>query len=232
VALPVINIASFTGWVKISRDRFDEVGLTEYITLFTEEYLRRILGDSAFLEINSVDRQKWTDLLNGVNYTNVDDDNKKNTGITDQLTKFIYFEFIRDDFSGSQVGKVKAINENSAKLTGAELGAVVRARYNSGVRTLKESVFDFLENYEFINEPITGFVDNTDNTYTINVAKTLYLINADTVAIGGVDFVISGLVSNTSFVIDAGAVGLSFSGDAVYSPYELVEFDSLEFSTI
>jgi len=232
MALPVIDIATFTGWVKISGNQFRDDKLTEYITLFLEEYLRRIVGDSAFLEIELSPRQKWIDLLAGVDYTNVDGDNKRNTGITDQLTKFIYFEFIRDDFSGSQVGKVKAENENSVKLTGDEVGAVVRARYNSGIRALHESVFDFLENYEVINEPITGFVDNADNTYTINVAKTLYLIDADTVTIGGVDFVISGLVADTSFVINAGAVGLSFSGNVVYSPYEIVEFDPLVFSTI
>lgn len=230
MALPVIDIATFKGWVKISGNEFKDEKLTDYITLFEEEYLRDIIGDSAFLAL--VDRPKWVDLLAGVDYTNLDGDKKRNTGITVQLTKFIYFEFIRDDFSSSQVGKVKADNENSTKLTGDEVGAVVRARYNSGVRALHESVFDFLENYEVINEPITGFVDNTDNTYTINVAKTLYLIDGDTVTIGGVDFVISGLVADTSFVIDAGAVGLSFSGNVTYSPYELVEFDPLVFSTI
>lgn len=232
MSIPVINIASFKGWFKISSNQFKEDKLLEYVTLFEEEYMRRILGDGAFLEIGNLDLQKWTDLMEGVDYINLDGDNKRNTGITDQLIKFIYFEFIRDNFASSQVGKVKSSNENSVLLTGDEVGAVVRARYNSAVRALHESIFLFLENYEQIDEPITGFVDNADNTYTINVAKTLYLIDGDTVTIQGAEFVISGLVANTSFVIDAGAVGLSFSGDATYKPYELVEFNPLIFSTI
>lgn len=230
MALPVIDIDSFIGWLKITANDFKEADLDSYIALFQEEYTRRIIGDSAFLAL--IDRPKWVDLLSGVDYINLDSDNKRNTGITEQLIKFIYFEFIRDDFTSSQVGKVKAANENSSKLSGDEVGAIVRARYNSGVRVLHESVLDFLQNYEEINEPITGFVDNADNTYRIDVAKTLYLLDSDEVTIGGVEFVISGLVPDTSFVIDAGAIGLSFSGDASYKPYELVVFDPLEFSTI
>jgi len=234
MAIPVINKASFVGWNKITGNQFREDKLLEYITLFEQEYMRMILGDSAFLEIeaDTLPRPKWTDLMNGVDYTNLDGDNKRNTGITDQLIKFIYFEFIRDNFASTQVGKVKSSNENSVILTGDEVGSVVRARYNSAVRALHESIFLFLENYEQIDEPVTGFVDNADNTYTINVAKTLYLIDADTITIGGTNFIISGLVVDTSFVIDAGAVGLSFTGDVTYKPYEIVEFDRLIFSTI
>ena len=232
MAIPVIDIASFKGWLKVSGNQFKDDKLLEYVSLFEEEYMRRILGDGAFLEIGNLDLQKWTDLMEGVDYINLDGDNKRNTGITDQLIKFIYFEFIRDNFASSQVGKVKSSNENSSLLTGDEVGAVVRARYNSAVRALHESIFLFLENYEQIDEPITGFVDNADNTYTINAAKTLYLVDGDTVTIQGTEFVISGLVVNTSFVIDAGAVGLSFSGNVTYKPYELVEFNPLIFSTI
>ena len=234
MAIPVINKDSFKGWLRVSGNQSREDKLLEYITLFEEEYMRRILGDGAFLEIEGdlVPLQKWTDIMDGVDYTNTDGDNKRNTGITDQLIKFIYFEFIRDNFASSQVGKVKAMNENSVILTGDEVGAVVRARYNSAVRALHESIFLFLENYEQIDEPITGFVDNVDNTYTINVDKTLYLIDGDTVTISGTDFVISGLIIDTSFVIDAGTVGLSFSGNATYKPYEVVEFSPLIFSTI
>jgi len=234
MSIPVINATSFIGWNKITGNQFRDDKLLEYITLFEEEYMRMILGDGAFLEIegDAVPLQKWTDLMDGVDYTNLDGDKKRNTGITDQLIKFIYFEFIRDNFASTQVGKVKSSNENSVLLTGDEVGAVVRARYNSAVRALHESIFLFLENYEQIDEPITGFVDNTDNTYTINVASTLYLIDTDTVTIGGNEFVVSGLIANTSFVISAGSVGLSFSGNATYKPYEVVEFNPLIFTTI
>lgn len=232
MALPVIDITNFTGWTKIAGNQFRDDKLTEYITLFKEEYLRKILGDSAFLDILNTAKTKWTDLLNGVDYVDIDGDNRRNDGLVDQIVKFIYFEFIRDNFSSSQVGKVKAVNENSTILNGDEVGALVRSRYNSGVRVLHGSLFDFLENYETIIEPITGFVDNADNTYTINVASTLYLDNGDEVNIGGTDFVISGLIVDTSFVITAGSIGLSFSGNAIWEPYELVEYDRLLFSTI
>lgn len=232
MALPIITVDDFKGWGKISGNQFREEKLTEYISLFMEKYLRDIIGDGAFLEIVNIDLQKWTDLIEGVDYLNVDGLNFRNDGIKEQLVKFIYFEFVRDDFSSSQVGKVKGSNENSEKLNGPEVGAVVRARYNSGIRELHQSVLMFLANYDQINEPITGFVDNLDNTYTINVASTLYLIDGDQVNINGVDFDISGLISDTSFLIDAGDTGLSFNGNAVYKPYKLVEFDPLQFSTL
>lgn len=232
MALPTIDISNFKGWLKISANSFKESLINDYISLFYEEYLRDILGDAAYIDIVATTKTKWTDLLNGVNYTNLDGNNRINDGVLDQIVKFIYFQFISDNFVSSQVGKVNPVNENATNLTGVEQGILAIPRYNSGIKALKESVCEFLDTYEEISETITGFTDNADNTYLINVALTKYLDDGDTVEIGGVEYVISGLIANTSFVIDAGQVGLSFSGQVVWKPYEDVEFNSLEYMTI
>lgn len=230
--LPIIGLSNFIGWLKISANQFKETRINDYVTLFLEDYLRDILGDAAFIDIVNNTKTKWTDLLDGVDYVNEDGKNRRNYGITEQLVKLIYFEIVRDDFSSSQVGKIKANNENSVVLTGDEQSIIAMQRRNSAVRKLQGSVHDFLDNYEEIKEPITGFIDNADNTYVIQLASTKYLDNGDIVEILGVEYTISGLIVDISFIIDAGATGLSFSGNAVWHPYEDVEFNPLEFMTI
>ena len=69
MALPSITADDFkTGWVKIVANGFKEEDLEAYIDTFRENYLRDIVGDAAYSDIETQTRQKWTDLLNGVNF--------------------------------------------------------------------------------------------------------------------------------------------------------------------
>ena len=49
--------------------------------------------------------------------------------------------------------------------------------------------------------------------------------------IEGNDYTISGLIADTSFVIDFGSIGESFSGDAIWKPYDLVDYELMSPAT-
>ncbi len=225
MALPTISAASFTGWIKIVANQFKEADLDEYVTLFLAQYLRQIVGDAAFADIEAQTRQKWTDLLAGVDYVDADGKRKFYGGLTIPLTYFIYFEFIRDNFTSTQVGKVVGKSENSERATDLEVLNVARSRFNQGVFSVNGTTPNFLEANKEFEEIITLSIDHGNNTYTVSIPNTKYLEAGDTVTIGGQDFTVAGLITNLSIVFDAGQIGLDFTGDLVFwEPYVDVEF--------
>jgi len=225
MALPVITADSFTGWIKIVANQFKAVDLEEYVTLFLASYLRRIVGDAAAIDIELQTRKKWTDLLEGVTYVNTEGKRKFFGGLTAPLTYFIYFEFIRDNFTSTQVGKVIGKSENSERATDLEVLNVARSRFNQGVSLVNNTLPDFLEANKEFEEVITLSVDNADNTYTLSIPNTKYLETDETVDIEGTEYTIISTTENVSIVINAGQIGLDFTGNRVFwRPYDDVDF--------
>ena len=233
MALPVITVDNFSGWVKIVANQFKEQDLEEYITLFREQYLRQIVGDAAYSDISTQVRQKWDDLLNGVNYVDVDGKRKYHNGFVKSLIRFIYFEFIRDNFTSTQPGKVKGRSENSDRSTELETSNVAVSRYNHGVILINDSTGPFLEANKEFKEGVTSSTDNADNTYTLAIPNTKYLEAGDTLTVNDVEYTAISVTANTNVVIDAGQTGLDFTGDfVIWEPYKDVEFCELEPSGI
>lgn len=233
MALPIITLANnFKGWVKIVANEFKEEDLDEYITLYRVEYLRRILGAAAVIDITAQTLQKWTDILDGVEY--VDTDNKRQffEGLVKPLVYFIYFEFVRDNFTSSQVGKVKGKSANSERATDIEVAEVARSRYNAGVRIVN-TLEAFLEANKEFSEEVTASVDNADNTYTLSIASTKYLYVDEVVSINGTEYTVAAFTADTDITIDAGQIGLDFTGDVVtWEPYADVDFCEMEIAGI
>lgn len=234
MALPTITVSSFTGWVKIVANQFKEDQLELYITRFREQYLRRIVGAGAYQDIDQQTRQKWTDLLNGVNYVDTEEKRQYLNGLTDPLIFFIYFEFVRDNFTPTQPGKVKTYSENSERTGDIEVLDIARSRYNQAVIEINDSLPCFLEANKEFKETVTGSTDNADNTYLIEIPNTKYLENGEPVTIGGTEYTaIDPVVADTSITIDAGQTGLDFTGDQViWEPYKEVNFCKLEIAGI
>lgn len=229
MALPVINIDNFVGWVKIVANQFKEEDLDEYVTLFREQYLRQIVGDAAYSDIDTQTRQKWTDLLDGVNYVDADGKRRHHNGLVKPLVYFIYFEYVRDNFTATQVGRVKGKSENSERANDLEVLNVSRSRYNNGIRLINDSMPCFLEANKEFKEEITASLDNADNTYTLSIPNTKYLEAGDTVEIDDQEYTTISVTADTNIVIDAGQTGLDFTGDQViWEPYVDVEFCELE----
>jgi hypothetical protein len=233
MALPVITAADFLGWNKIVANQFKEVDLDAYILRFREEYLRGIVGAAVYADIESQARQKWTDILAGVNFVDTEGKRRFLPGLTKSLISFIYFEFIRDNWTSTQVGKVKSLGENSDRATDIEVSNVARSRYNSAVRDINKTFADFLEANELFEEVVTTSTDGGDNTYTLAIASTKYLEDTDLVVISGIVYAVASVVANTSIVIDAGVTGLDFLGLTVsWEPYEDMDFCDLEIAGI
>ena len=57
--LPTITPDDFKGWLKIVANRFKEEDLQDYIDRFLPQYLRSMVGDAAFYDIENETRQKW-----------------------------------------------------------------------------------------------------------------------------------------------------------------------------
>ncbi len=232
MALPAITIADFVGWVKIVANQFKEEDLDEYVVLFREQYLRQIVGDAAYADIDTQTRQKWTDLLNGVDYVDSDGKRQYHNGLVKPLVYFIYFEFVRDNFTSTQVGRVKGKSENSERANDIEVANIARSRYNNGILLLASTPC-FLEANKKLVEEITGSVDNLDNTYTLSVVNTTYLEAGDTVTIDGQEYQPISVTADTNLVIDAGQTGLDFTGDEVtWEPFEDVDYCELETAPI
>ncbi len=233
MALPTITLADdFKGWVKIVANEFKESDLDEYITLYRVEYLRQILGAAAVIDITAQNLQKWNDILDGVEY--VDTDNKRQffEGLVKPLVYFIYFEYVRDNFTSSQVGKVKGKSANSERATDIEVAEVARSRYNAGVRVVN-TLKAFLEANEELTEVVTASLDNADNTYTLSIASTKYLEAGEVVIINGIEYTLTAVTADTNITLDAGQTGLDFTGDAVaWAPYSAVDFKEMEIAGI
>lgn len=229
MALPTISPSQFTGKLKIVANQFKQEDLQYYIDTFVPQYTREVLGDAAFIDINDQTRQKWTDLLNGVNYTDANGERKVLNGFTELLKHFIYFEFIRDDWFSTQAGKVKSSFENSTRSSSIEVGNIAASRYNYAAEVICNQYENFFEANESFSEEITSSIDNADNTYTLSISNTKYLESGETVTIEAQDYVVISSIDDVSITIQAFSTGLDFTGDFVdWSPYEDVELNILK----
>lgn len=225
MALPEILVSDFKGYVKIVANEFKEADIDVYIETFREQYLRHILGDGAFQDIGNEARAKWNDLLNGAYFETSDGVRRYTSGVKKALIYFIFFEYIRDNYTQTQPGAVKTLGENSTRATDLEVMNIARTRYNAGVLNLNASTQAFLEANEYFAEVVTGSVDNADNTYTLSLPLTKYLEADEVVNLGGNEYVVTAATENVNVTIDAGQTGLDFTGDLItWEPFAAVEF--------
>ena len=221
--LPEITIDDFKGAVKISLNDFIQTDFQDYINEYTVEYINEYLGGDACYEIENNDYQRWDDLMLGVNYKNKQGKWSKLRGYKKALVYFIYYHYVNDFFTMTEVGAVSNLNENSRSVPQYQ---IANHRWNSIYKFIDE-VIEFLDNYCEIREVITSSTENL-GVYTLTVDCTLYLQEGDTVEINDVEYIVSNLVPNVSFNITADS-GLDFTSDEViYKPYSSVDMDKLK----
>jgi hypothetical protein len=223
MALPITDKTDYTGVVKITTQTGSQ--LTEFITEFEMFYIRMLLNDQVFNDINTLPNplpQKYLDLINGVNYTNEDGDFVAYQGFKRVLLRMIYGEFLSKNFQASISGNVRSFNENSEVLV-PENSVVVALKFNEGIRIYEQEVWAFLDEFRELDEEITSSSE-VAGTYTLGVASTRYLDNGFTVTIGDTDYVVANVVTDTSFDI-TDVTGKDFTGLTVkYEPFYEIEF--------
>ena len=220
MALPVITPDDFKGYYKLALNEFKTEDLELYIATFMEQYVRQIIGDAAYADMLAQDFQKWLDLSNGVDFVDAGGNRKHLIGLREPLIGFIYFEYVRDNFTSTAVGKVKGKSENSERATDIEVAGIARSRYNRLVCDLNDSMKAFLEAYEALESLISTSYDLGDNRYVLVFADPKYLNTGTEIEIGVLSYSVTEI---ETFGFNAGATGLDFTGQtAIWNFSEIV----------
>jgi len=221
MSLPILLNTDFeNGATRITQNIDVTTQLSSYISTFENRYIKSILNDEMFTKIrdNETLHSKYTALIDGVDYTDADGCLIVLEGLKLALKGFIYYHYVGDNFNSTPVGNVRSLPEISQQVTTTYNLQIAHLRWNEGV-TFYRKCISFVNFYERIDEAIVSSVESPAGTYTISCASTLYLEDGDTVTLEGVDYVVSSLVANTSFVI-TGAAGLVFTGEFYYEPFK------------
>ncbi len=209
MALPVVTTDDYNGYYKLALNEFKTEDLQLYITTFTEQYVRQIIGDAAYSDMSVQDFQKWLDLSNGIDFVDINGDRKHLIGLREPLIGFIYFEYVRDNFTSTAAGKVKGKSENSERATDIEVAGIARSRYNRLICDLNESTKAFLEANETLESLINASYDLGDDRYVLVFADPKYLNTGTEISLDDNTYEVTEIVS---FGFDAGATGLDFTG--------------------
>ena len=164
---------------------------------------------------------KWLDLLNGVTWTNVDENDPTNNiihnnkGLKFAWKYFVYREWLNQaPFVSNFTGKSVNNAINGIPLDRQSLNVETENRYNQGVE-IYETVRTFLNYYEDYDVAYTSIVESPAGTYTVNLTDTTYLKNGDYIIIDDATrFTVANLVDNTSFTFTTTA-GTTFTNDDV-----------------
>lgn len=236
--MSIISIADFSaGELKITRNNAVDTDLQSYIDETEEKFLRSLLGDTLYIEfigqLPTPTFQKWTDLLNGYNYTieNAEGENESVyfIGIKKMLRLFTWFYFVREQsFQNSIVGQVKGASQASANASMAEISRLIKKRYNKAISLYDES-YQFIKQNDLQERVSSSVVDNGGGSFTFNVSDTRYMVDGETVTIEGDEYTFSNIVTDTSFDI-TGATGKSYSGAVAisYEIFDLWNFQELD----
>ena len=219
--LPILTTDDFTGVWDLSLDTYQTSDLSDYITLYEELWVRKILTDELFEEVKTDDppKQKYQDLRDGGFYTNEDGDRVYFKGLKEFLKNMIYYHWLADNFINTTTGNVVNFNENSNRLSQGENQQYINRKYNQAGIIYDNDIFPFMLNYKDSSGTISSSSE-TAGTYTLTVPDTKYLANGDTVKIGGVKYTVSNVVSNTSFKITTDT-GKDFTGkEYIWQPFK------------
>ena len=225
MALPITTGSDYTGKVRISTSKGSK--FAAYITEYERKYLRLVLGDECYNDINTYVNplpQKYLDLFNGITYTNTSGDFVAFQGFKESILRFIYAEYNTDNFQTSVGGNVKSINENSTLLSSGNT-ILLAQRFNEAVIKYIDETFPFLLEYEDMSEVLLTSTQGS-GIVTFTVASTKYLNDGSIVTVFGVDYVISSVIADTSFVVtSANPIIIDGSTDsATYKPFYDVKF--------
>lgn len=224
MALPAIDIStSFIGSIKLTGNQFKQTEFTNYINGLYPDIIEKLLGNAVlnFLEQTDPLPEKYTDLLSGVEYSNIEEEKTlKTKGVLSTVYQLLYFEIIRDNFNPSHAGNVKGKAEVSDRLTNNENAAKVANEYNRGVRYFNQQIIPFLDNYKDFEQSIDSIIGST-----VNTSETLYLLSGDVVEIGGEEFTVDTVTDGVSFTVTTGTPeGSSYK----FNPFELVEYCEID----
>ena len=202
-----------TGEVRISQNQFEKDNLRSYIKEIQEEYLKKLLGAELYLEFGAElptpTTKKLLNLLNGVIYT-YDSKVYDYTGLKKMLQYLTYYYYTNSqDVQNTIIGNVSGQSRNTFNISSNSTLAFAEEKFNKGIDFFKQAQL-FIKNNNQQERTSTGVTDNTDNTYTVAVSNTLYMVSGAAFTINGVEYTFGTIIENTSFTFTAASTGLNF----------------------
>jgi hypothetical protein len=208
--MAITQASDFVGEVNIAQNKFTVGDLNEYIERIEEKQLKCLLGDTLYLLFkadsfgnDASSRDRYKELLNGLQYTDPKDDEfiVDYVGLKRMLRLFIYSEYLPEQvYQNTIVGEVEGSSRNAFNTTIAKVNDTAEDRQRKGV-DLYDSAQKFIcDNNEKEYTP-SSIIDQTGNVYLVSVSTTKYIQDGDTVSINGKDYVVSNLITDTSFEI-------------------------------
>ena len=195
--------------------------MQEYIDRFYPKIILDLIGagDYEKIENQALLQGKFTDLFDGSYWTDGEGNRQKQSGLKEACIGLLYFYFVRDSFTVGEGGHAMSAQDTSTTLSLAHHGDIAKTRWNESINSL-HAICQFVSFYSSVTVEINNSIELVGQ-YQINIPSTTYLYDGDEVIINNKKYVISGLVDNTSFIIDETDIGLNFINSSVnYSPFK------------
>lgn len=208
--MSIVLTSDFVGEVQISKNKFTASDLQSYIDRVEEDVLKELLGDTLYLSFkadsfgnDAGSRDRYKELLNGLEYTNPDDSSLTIAymGLKRMLRLFIYAEYLPNQlYNNTIIGEVEGSSRNAFNTTVTKVNDTAEDRQRLAV-DLYDAAQKFISDYNDKEYLPSSIADQGGNVYLVSVSSTKYIQNGDTVSINGVDYVVSNLITDTSFEI-------------------------------
>ena len=165
MTFPFNTVADFPNLVL---NTFDETKLESLILETEKQEVRRILSDKAYVDILAdTSDAKYTELVEGVTYTDSSGDTKVNDGLKKVLQKFIEALWNETQYKRGVTGRSKNENDNTEPAADNVNTSLFAKKYNEGIRIYCTDVVPFIvektneagyEGYEDFNLPLINNV--------------------------------------------------------------------------
>jgi hypothetical protein len=202
--------SDFTGEVNISKNKFTVADLQAYVDRVEEDVLKCLLGDTLYITFkadsfgnDTGSRDRFKELLNGLEYTNPMDSRYTidYTGLKRMLRLFIYAEYLPEQvYQNTIIGEVEGSSRNAFNTSITKVNETAEDRQRLAV-DLYDAAQRFICDYNDKEYIPSSIVDQTGNVYLVSVSDTKYIQDGDSIDINGTDYVVSNLITDTSFEI-------------------------------
>jgi hypothetical protein len=122
-------------------------------------------------------------------------------GLKRMLRLFIYAEYLPNQlYNNTIIGEVEGSSRNAFNTAVTKVNDTAEDRQRMGV-DLYDAAQRFISDNNDKEYNPSSIADQGGNVYLVSVSTTKYIQNGDTVNINGADYVVSNLVTDTSFEI-------------------------------
>jgi hypothetical protein len=202
--------SDFTGEVNISKNKFTVADLQAYVDRVEEDVLKKMLGDTLYLTFkadsfgnDAGSRDRFKELLNGLEYTDPSDSayTIDYVGLKRMLRLFVYAEYLPEQvYQNTIIGEVEGSSRNAFNTSITKVNETAEDRQRLAV-DLYDAAQRFISDYNDKEYIPSSIVDQTGDIYLVSVSDTKYIQDGDSIDINGTDYVVSNLISDTSFEI-------------------------------